>query len=557
MKSVLFLGLLLVFAGSAVEAQEISVNSTPIAELLERFVAAGVEAWDNGTEPISAIQIILSSHPRPRNEQEALIDGLADIVRNGPTPFVRAIAVSTLAFADSEGAVMPIRRVGPLLIQLFLEATTPGLRIAVINSLLILENPAVGLGLIRRVLTEEPPSFAILMEPHAAVMVATASGPPGHALLRELHQSGTIRNSGVRAKVAEDIAAGRLSGAPTQQYPDGLYAQIFTPKGVIVLELAYERVPMTVANFVGLAEGTIENDAFPLGTPFFDGSLFDRVVDGHVIQGGLANSEAARTAGYQIPNEIREGFTHGQAGALGMANGGPHTAGNVFYITLGDRSYLDGDYTVFGEVHSGMDVVMNIELNDPMDSVRIVRAGPDAEEFRPTTASFREMAAVVQERVRVAEEEKARDEAEHLLSNWPDAQSGNTDGEDGAGWRYVILEEGVGTPPQTGERISVRYTGRAPGPSFASTAEDCGPSWARPLPERGETCEYVVGESSVTPGLDAAIARMKPGARWIVIVPSELGYGTSGTYPPARRREARFHISPNTLLVYTVEVVGR
>ena len=108
-------------------------------------------------------------------------------------------------------------------------------------------------------------------------------------------------------------------------YPDGLYAEIETPKGQIVLRLDSERTPMTVASFVGLAEGTVENDAFEEGEPFFDGSSFHRVVPGHVIQGGRPDSDMSDSSGHALPNEIHPELGHGRAGMLGMANGGPHT----------------------------------------------------------------------------------------------------------------------------------------------------------------------------------------------------------------------------------------
>src|SRR5689334_10339862 len=84
--------------------------------------------------------------------------------------------------------------------------------------------------------------------------------------------------------------------------PDGLYADVKTNKGSILLQLEYEKTPMSVANFVGLAEGTIENKALPLGTPFFDGTVFHRVVPGHVIQAGQAKAEV-KAPGYTFPNE--------------------------------------------------------------------------------------------------------------------------------------------------------------------------------------------------------------------------------------------------------------
>jgi len=292
-----------------------------------------------------------------------------------------------------------------------------------------------------------------------------------------------------RCSLVRLVMAGALLGAlaaPTsaQTYPDGLYAEISTTKGMIVLALDLERAPMTVASFVGLAEGTIDNEAFAPGRPFFDGSLFGRVVAGH------------------------------------------------------------------GEVHRGMDVVRSIELGDRMDSVRIVRVGREAEAFHPITESFGKMVEAVWESVREAGEEKARFEAEYVRTNWPDAETAAD------GWRYVVLEDGSGSAPALRQRLSLRYTGHTPqGLEFASTADECGPSWRSEADRSGERCDYVVGESSTTRGLDAAVAQMKPGARWIVIVPSALGYPSPGYYPAERPGAPRFHISPNTLLIYEVEVV--
>ena len=153
-----------------------------------------------------------------------------------------------------------------------------------------------------------------------------------------------------------------------ETYPPGLYAELTTPKGVIVVSLAFGRVPMTVANFVGLAEGTIENQVFPLGTPFYNGTRFHRVAPGHVVQAGRPVSDEVTTPGYSLPNEIHPTLRHDKAGMVGLANGGPHTGKSQFYITLGDRSYLDGDYTVFGEVFRGMDVVREIVPEDPIET---------------------------------------------------------------------------------------------------------------------------------------------------------------------------------------------
>src|SRR5437588_13108270 len=107
--------------------------------------------------------------------------------------------------------------------------------------------------------------------------------------------------------------------------PDGLYAEIRTTKGVIVARLEPDLTPLTVANFVGLAEGTIANAAFDPGRPFYDGTVYHRVVAGHVIQAGVPQSDKAKGPGYAFPNEINAKLSHNHAGAVQMANSGPNT----------------------------------------------------------------------------------------------------------------------------------------------------------------------------------------------------------------------------------------
>ncbi len=177
---------------------------------------------------------------------------------------------------------------------------------------------------------------------------------------------------------------------------EGIYADFNTNKGRISVLLDHEKAPMTVANFIGLTEGTITNATYPPGKPFFNGSIWHRVVKGHVIQGGEpsvvkdpANSEVVST-GYEIPNEIST-LSHNKAGMIGMANGGPHTNTCQYYITLADRSYLDGNYTLFGEVVDGMDVVNKIEMGDTTFSISIVRVGEEAVNFIVNDETFKKL----------------------------------------------------------------------------------------------------------------------------------------------------------------------
>ena len=138
-------------------------------------------------------------------------------------------------------------------------------------------------------------------------------------LLSAALSAGALAVSSSAATLASASSAATLA----VQLPDGLYAEIHTSKGTIVARLEPSKTPMTVANFVGLAEGTIANRAFDAGTPYYDGSVFHRVVPGHVIQAGAPdpNRSAARGPGYTFPNEIHADLSHDHAGALGMANG--------------------------------------------------------------------------------------------------------------------------------------------------------------------------------------------------------------------------------------------
>jgi Xaa-Pro dipeptidase len=341
----------------------------------------------------------------------------------------------------------------------------------------------------------------------------------------------------------------RTSASPAAgaALPDGLYAELRTNKGPIVLRLEYERAPMTVASFVGLAEGTIDNKALPPGAPFFDGTVFHRVVPGHVVQAGMAIAGAS-SPGYSFPNEIVPSLSHGRAGMLGMANAGPHTNSSQFYVTLGDRSYLDGNYTLFGEVQSGMDVVKAIVQGDWIDHVRIVRVGERAKAFRSDTATFKAMAADAEARVKAADEKKAHDEAAIIRKNWPRATTSPK------GALFVVRKRGQGTPFPAGKTVVVRYTGRLlDGRPIASSADE-----GRPIPgTAAQPFDYVIGKTRINPALDEAIADMRAGERRTLIAQGQAGYGRSGFTAKEKPGEKRFVISPNTTLVYEVEIVTR
>ena len=329
-------------------------------------------------------------------------------------------------------------------------------------------------------------------------------------------------------------------------YPEGLYAELRTNKGLVVLQLEVDRAPMSVANFVGLAEGTVENKALPAGAAFYDGTVFHRVVPGHVIQAGIPVA-GDTSLGYTIPNEIVPGLSHGRAGMLGMANSGPHTNTSQFYITLGDRSYLDGNYSVFGQVYSGLDVVKSVAQGDWIDHVRIVRVGEKARAFKSDNASLLAMVAAATAKVKAADEKKARDESALIKKRWPAARPSPK------GALVVVEKQGSGAAAAPGDTLRVRYTGRMlDDRPFASTADE-----GRPAPTTvPEEFDYIVGRTRVTPALDEALASMAAGERRTVIAQAARAYGRNGFYSKEKPGEKRFVIAPDTTLMYEVEVVA-
>ena len=348
------------------------------------------------------------------------------------------------------------------------------------------------------------------------------------------------------------VASGQNDQVIKSQRTDGIYADFYTNKGMISVRLDYKKAPVTVANFIGLAEGSITNTSYPSGTPFYNGSIWHRVVKGHVIQGGEpaivkdpANSDV-NSIGYEIPNEISD-LSHNKAGMMGMANDGPNTNTCEYYITLADRSYLDGNYTLFGEVADGMDVVNKIVQGDTTFSVKIFREGEEAEKFIVNNDTFKELLNDLWRKVNLAKEARKSREEKFISENYPGLQTLPD------GLRYKILTQGLGNTPSAGSLLSIKYSGRLiTGLSFVSSADDGKPS---PGSDPAEF-SHRLGQEGLLKGLNEALKDMKKGEKRLLIMPPELAYGIkSGFYGKELPGQKRFVISPGETLILNVTLI--
>ena len=292
--------------------------------------------------------------------------------------------------------------------------------------------------------------------------------------------------------------------------PDGLYAEIKTERGTIVCLLEYQKTPMTVANFVGLAEGILKAN----------GAIGQEVLRrAHLPQGGQGLRDPGRrpegrrhrrSRATSFPTRSAPDLKHDAPGVLAMANSGPDTNGSQFYITMEPAPWLDGGYNVFGHVVQGMDVVTAIKAGDHMISVRILRVGAAAGAFAVTQQSFDAMVA----RARAAVEDKKKKDRVAALAlikkQWPKLTTTKS------GLMYEVLTNGSGASPDAGRHGQREVQGNAPGRHGCSTARN----------PAGSPVTFQVDGS--IKGWTEALLMMKRGEKRRLVIPPELAYGEQG-----------------------------
>lgn len=314
---------------------------------------------------------------------------------------------------------------------------------------------------------------------------------------------------------------------------DGLYAEFNTDFGEFIAELNYDKAPLTVANFVALAEGNHPwaDDKFK-DQNYFDGLKFHRVVKGFVIQGGDPDGTGSGGPGYEFPNEVDSSLSHDSKGVLSMANAGPDTNGSQFFITLDPTPNLDGGYSVFGKIAMGQEVVDSIgtvkvgpqdvpEEDVVMNSVKIIRIGKEAKNFNAPVV-FEEEIEKLEEKEKEAKEQMEK-EMEELAEGYEKTESG---------LYYKITKENKdGKRPKPGQRVSTFYKGMlTDGKVFDQRQKDDPP------------LTFEVGVGMVIPGWDEGLTLMREGEEARLIIPSHLAYGPNGRGP----------IPPNSVLIFDV-----
>jgi peptidylprolyl isomerase len=340
---------------------------------------------------------------------------------------------------------------------------------------------------------------------------------------------------------------------------DGLYAEIETSKGTILLELEYQKAPITVANFVTLAEGKNPFVSEDLkGKPFYDGLQFHRVIADFMIQTGDPLGNGSGDAGYKFRDEITD-LKHDKPGILSMANSGPNSNSSQFFITHVATPWLDGRHAIFGHVVEGMDVVNAITQGDVMNTVTIIRKGEDVKKFdaikvfndyfKAELENQKKQAALDAESKRLYDEKykglKAK-KVEYFEALKKTAVKSST------GLRYKIIQKSNGEKPKDGTNLLIKYSGfLEDGTLFDTSNPEVAKQFGKFDEQRALQNGYsalpfeVGGHNQIIPGFVEAMGKIKVGEKAIIYIPANLGYGEQG---------AGNVIPPNANLVFEIEV---
>lgn len=344
--------------------------------------------------------------------------------------------------------------------------------------------------------------------------------------------------------------------------PDGLYTKIETSKGIIIVALDYKQAPITVANFVTLAEGKnnfVTNDNLK-GKPFFNGLKFHRVIKDFMIQTGDPLGTGSGDAGYKFKDEFNNlHFDNG--GVMAMANNGPATNSSQFFITHVATPWLEGKHTIFGHVvENGMETVNKIEQNDFIKSVTIIRNGEAAKKFNAVKTFFNYFSIEsenqrkkmeIEAQNKKAYDEKYKDVREDKVSYFNALKSKAV--KTSSGLKYVITKKAGGKKPVNGSALYIHYAGfLEDGQLFDSSIENVAQTFGKFDQNRANQGGYqpipfqAGRKDGMIPGFIEGLEKLSLGDKAILFIPSHLAYGAGG---------AGDVIPPNANIIFEVELL--
>jgi cyclophilin family peptidyl-prolyl cis-trans isomerase len=335
---------------------------------------------------------------------------------------------------------------------------------------------------------------------------------------------------------------------------DGLFAEFDTNMGTMVVKLSYEKTPITVANFVALAEGNHPDvDSIHLGKPFYNGLIFHRVMDNFMIQGGDPEGTGRGGPGYSFPDEFDPSLMHDKAGILSMANSGPATNGSQFFITETPTPHLNNKHTVFGEVVLGLEIqdsISNVQTgvaDRPISDViikklNIIRNGSEANNFDAVNVWNLELTKLV-EKNKLLEEEKRKNRLENQIkgkekavSFLPTLESYKSKSKSSrSGLKTLYLEKGNGIKPKEGDNVLLYYELYDTEANLIdSNSKKIEESYGRYSSDKEVKGRYSPMPMTLSPdaqmitGFKEAVGMMRVGDKMFAFLPWSLGYGAQG-----------------------------
>ena len=312
------------------------------------------------------------------------------------------------------------------------------------------------------------------------------------------------------------LGAFHLAAQEADVLGDGLYARFVIPKGELVFELDYKKLPLTVSNFVAHAEER-------MGTSFYRNLSFYRIIPGYALFSGDPQGTGLGGADYSFPRERGSAFSNASPGALTMESRKGEDHGSRFMILIAGDAFLDQKYTSFGRIVRGEELLRKVKPGDPF-SLEILRIGADAQGFRPTGDDVNTRIAEAREQSRTLFIEENPELATILDNLGEGVEQSET------GIFYKIHKPGDGGNPRPGNTVRMHYSGRL------ITGQEFDNSFAR-----GEPFSFTLGEDGVIPGWVETALSMEPGEqRTILLLPA--GWMTRppcllpGPDPPRRCR---------------------